>query len=115
MAQLLFIAAKQTAASFTSSSHRSGRCCMRIVVAVMHNTTAGGMTQNDTIMHVAIEELPFGGVGPSGLGSYHGHAGFKTFSHAKSIFRAGAFGGTSMLRPPYGPRLEKMINMMVGK
>ena len=82
---------------------------------VMHNTTAGGMTQNDTIMHVAIEELPFGGVGPSGLGAYHGHAGFKTFSHAKSIFRAGAFGGTSMLRPPYGPRLEKMINMMVGK
>ncbi len=82
---------------------------------VMQRTTAGGMTQNDTIMHVAIEELPFGGVGPSGLGSYHGHAGFKTFSHAKSIYRAGAFGGTAMLKPPYGPRLEKMINMMIGK
>jgi coniferyl-aldehyde dehydrogenase len=82
---------------------------------VMQNTTAGGMTQNDTIMHVAIEELPFGGVGPSGLGSYHGHAGFKTFSHAKSIFRAGFFGGTSMLRPPFGPKMEKMINMMIGK
>jgi len=82
---------------------------------VMENTTAGGMTQNDTIMHVAIEELPFGGVGPSGLGSYHGHAGFKTFSHAKSIFRAGAFGGSSMMRPPFGPKLEKMVNMMIGK
>ncbi len=82
---------------------------------VVNRTTAGGMTQNDTIMHVAIEELPFGGVGPSGLGAYHGHAGFKTFSHGKSVYRAGKIGASSMLRPPFGPRIEKVLDMMIGK
>ena len=53
---------------------------------VLTHTTSGGVTVNDVIMHVAQEDLPFGGVGPSGMGAYHGHDGFKTFSHAKSIF-----------------------------
>ena len=53
---------------------------------VVTNTTSGGVTINDVVAHVAQENLPFGGVGPSGMGSYHGHDGFKEFSHAKSIY-----------------------------
>ena len=53
---------------------------------VLTHTTSGGVTVNDVIMHVAQEDLPFGGVGPSGMGSYHGYDGFKNFSHAKAIF-----------------------------
>ena len=53
---------------------------------VLTRTTSGGVTVNDVIMHIAQEDLPFGGVGPSGMGSYHGFDGFKNFSHAKAIY-----------------------------
>jgi coniferyl-aldehyde dehydrogenase len=53
---------------------------------VLTRTTSGGVTVNDVIMHIAQEDLPFGGVGPSGMGSYHGYDGFKNFSHAKAIY-----------------------------
>ncbi|HEX2591498.1 MAG TPA: coniferyl aldehyde dehydrogenase, partial [Rhizomicrobium sp.] len=53
---------------------------------VLTRTTSGGVTVNDTVMHVSMEDLPFGGVGPSGMGSYHGIDGFRTFSHAKAVF-----------------------------
>ena len=82
---------------------------------VIERTTAGGMTVNDTILHVAAEELPFGGVGPSGIGSYHGEAGFRNFSHAKSVFQQSRFNGAGMIRPPYGKRLEKLAGMLIGK
>ena len=71
---------------------------------VLTHTTSGGVTVNDVVMHVAQEDLPFGGVGPSGMGAYHGHDGFKTFSHAKAIFtqskdqRRGAGGPAAALR-----------------
>ena len=54
---------------------------------VLDNTTSGGVTVNDVISHITIEDLPFGGVGPSGMGSYHGYDGFKEFSHAKSVYK----------------------------
>jgi coniferyl-aldehyde dehydrogenase len=54
---------------------------------VLDNTTSGGVTVNDVISHITMEDLPFGGVGPSGMGSYHGHDGFKEFSHAKSVYK----------------------------
>ncbi|MFN3230588.1 MAG: coniferyl aldehyde dehydrogenase [Alphaproteobacteria bacterium] len=82
---------------------------------VIDRTTAGGMTINDTILHVAVEELPFGGVGPSGLGAYHGEAGFRTFSHAKSILQQSKIAFTGAMKPPFGPGLEKIANMMIGK
>jgi coniferyl-aldehyde dehydrogenase len=82
---------------------------------VIDRTTAGGMTVNDTLLHVAAEELPFGGVGPSGIGAYHGEAGFRTFSHAKSIFKQSKWNLGGSLRPPFGPRLEKIGDMMIGK
>ena len=53
---------------------------------VLTRTTSGGVSVNDVIMHVAMEDLPFGGVGPSGMGAYHGIDGFRTFSHAKAVF-----------------------------
>jgi coniferyl-aldehyde dehydrogenase len=78
---------------------------------ILDKTTAGGVTINDVIFHVSQSDLPFGGVGPAGMGSYHGYDGFKTFSHAKAIYRQtnmdlGKIAGT---RPPYGPALQKTI------
>jgi coniferyl-aldehyde dehydrogenase len=70
---------------------------------VLTRTTSGGVTVNDVVMHVAQEDLPFGGVGPSGMGSYHGHDGFKTFSHAKGIFTQSKIVSklAAAMRPPY--------------
>ena len=76
---------------------------------VVNHTTSGGVTLNDVIMHIAQEELPFGGVGPSGMGSYHGADGFKRFSHAKAVFKQTKFNLAEMMgmRPPYGEKLVK--------
>jgi len=70
---------------------------------VLTHTTSGGVTVNDVIMHVMQEDLPFGGVGPSGMGSYHGHDGFKTFSHAKAIYSQSKLVSklAAAMRPPY--------------
>ena len=74
---------------------------------VLSRTTSGGVTVNDVVMHVAQEDLPFGGVGPSGMGSYHGIDGFKRFSHAKAVFTQSPFNVAELagLRPPYGKKL----------
>jgi coniferyl-aldehyde dehydrogenase len=78
---------------------------------VMSRTTSGGVTVNDVIFHVAQEELPFGGVGPSGMGSYHGVDGFREFSHRKSIYHQlkKDLGPMAALRPPYGEGVRKYI------
>jgi len=82
---------------------------------VLANTTSGGVTVNDVIMHVAQEELPFGGVGPSGMGSYHGHDGFLEFSHRKAIYTQikKDIGPLVAMRPPYGPAIRKMLGGQV--
>ena len=77
---------------------------------VLNRTTSGGVTVNDVVMHVAQEDLPFGGVGPSGMGSYHGEDGFKRFSHAKAVYSQTKFGKVlEALRPPYGDSMLKMV------
>ena len=78
---------------------------------VLGNTTSGGVTLNDVLMHVAQEDLPFGGVGPSGMGSYHGEDGFRTFSHAKAVFKQATFNPAEKLglRPPYGEKLMGLL------
>ncbi|MDH3641428.1 MAG: coniferyl aldehyde dehydrogenase [Gammaproteobacteria bacterium] len=78
---------------------------------VLSHTTSGGVTVNDVVMHVAQEDLPFGGVGPSGMGAYHGHDGFKTFSHAKAIFTQSKLNVADLagLRPPYGEKMLKAV------
>ncbi|MGT2491560.1 aldehyde dehydrogenase family protein [Cupriavidus basilensis] len=60
---------------------------------VMAQTVAGGVSINETLLHIAQEDLPFGGVGPSGMGAYHGEAGFETFSKLKPIFRQSRLNG----------------------
>lgn len=77
---------------------------------VLNRTTSGGVAVNDVMMHVAQEDLPFGGVGASGMGSYHGHDGFKNFSHAKAVFEQGRrFDLGRFMRPPFTPRLRKIL------
>jgi coniferyl-aldehyde dehydrogenase len=78
---------------------------------VLAATTSGGVTVNDVIFHVAQEELPFGGVGPSGMGSYHGHDGFREFSHRKSVYSQirKDIGPLKAMRPPYGPGIRKYL------
>ena len=78
---------------------------------VLDRTISGGVTVNDVIFHVAQEDLPFGGVGPSGMGNYHGFDGFKTFSHAKSIYRQARVDVAKLagLKPPYGKAAASTI------
>lgn len=80
---------------------------------VVRRTTSGGVSINDVIMHVSMEDLPFGGIGPSGMGAYHGIDGFRTFSHAKAVFKQAKPDIAKMLRPPYGPKIEKMMSAQI--
>lgn len=76
---------------------------------VLNNTTSGGVTVNDVIFHVAQEDLPFGGIGPSGMGAYHGREGFLEFSHAKSVYTQTGSEILAMMRPPYGEKFRKQV------
>lgn len=82
---------------------------------VLQRTTSGGVSLNDVIMHVTQEDLPFGGIGPSGMGCYHGFEGFKTFSHAKAIFRQTNLDLASLigLKPPFGEKTRRIIAMQM--
>jgi coniferyl-aldehyde dehydrogenase len=79
---------------------------------VLRGTHAGGVTLNDCLWHCGQEQLPFGGVGASGMGAYHGEAGFRTFSHFKPVFQQSALSGVSLLNPPYG-RVFEFIERMI--
>ena len=85
--------------------------------AVLSRTTSGGACVNDVIMHIMQEDLPFGGVGPSGMGAYHGFDGFKTFSHAKAIYRQTGFNIAKLsgMLPPYNKTTEKSIEAQLKK
>jgi coniferyl-aldehyde dehydrogenase len=80
---------------------------------VLNETVAGGVTINDTILHIAQEELPFGGVGPSGMGHYHGLDGFKTFSKQKAVFYQSWLNGMSLFNPPYGALFERLTKFLI--
>lgn len=80
---------------------------------VLTRTTSGGVSVNDVVMHVSMEDLPFGGIGPSGMGAYHGIDGFRTFSHAKAVFRQAKMDVTAMMRPPYGEKIQKMMDSQI--
>ncbi|MBV7255722.1 coniferyl aldehyde dehydrogenase [Pacificimonas sp. WHA3] len=79
--------------------------------AVLSKTVSGGVTVNDVIFHVSAEDLPFGGVGPSGMGAYHGHDGFRTFSHAKAVYTQPKIDLAKLagFRPPYGDAMRKTL------
>jgi coniferyl-aldehyde dehydrogenase len=78
---------------------------------VLDRTISGGVTVNDVIFHVSAEDLPFGGIGPAGMGNYHGADGFKTFSHPKSIYRQPKMdlAGLAGFKPPYGEKTRKAL------
>jgi coniferyl-aldehyde dehydrogenase len=80
---------------------------------VLNETVAGGVTINDTILHIAQEELPFGGVGPSGMGHYHGVEGFRTFSKQKAVFYQSRLNGMSLFNPPYGAMFERLTKFLI--
>lgn len=79
---------------------------------VIEKTSAGGVTINDTIIHVANGNLPFGGVGPSGLGKYHGKDSFNTFSHTKSVMKRGTFIEFKIRFAPYNDRIKLLRKVM---
>jgi len=82
---------------------------------VLNRTLSGGVTINDTMLHVAIEDLPFGGVGASGMGAYHGETGFRTFSHARSVLEQGRIAFNKAAWPPFGTRIERIARFLIGR
>jgi len=80
---------------------------------VLERTHSGGVCLNDTLLHVAQDDLPFGGIGASGMGHYHGHEGFLTFSKAKAVFSKPRFNAARLIYPPYGGRLQRLIRQLL--
>jgi uncharacterized protein YndB with AHSA1/START domain len=80
---------------------------------VLTRTTSGGVTINGTLLHYVQDDLPFGGVGASGLGLYHGIEGFRTFSHQKAVFDVGRWNGGALLRPPFGGLTNWILGWML--
>ncbi len=76
---------------------------------VLEQTRSGGVCINDTLLHVAVDDMPFGGIGDSGMGHYHGHEGFLTFSKARSTLVKGKMNAAKLLVPPYNGKLSKLI------
>jgi coniferyl-aldehyde dehydrogenase len=80
---------------------------------VLERTTSGGVAINETMMHYAQDALPFGGVGPSGMGAYHGREGFRTLSHAKGVFAQAGMNSTDAVRPPFGRLFEGVVRFLL--
>ena len=79
---------------------------------ILAGTIAGGVSINDTLLHIAQEGLPFGGVGASGQGHYHGEFGFREFSKEKPVFIQSRFSGGGIIRPPYKPSIERVLSWL---
>ena len=79
---------------------------------VLQQSHSGGVSINECAWHVVQEDIPFGGVGPSGMGAYHGEAGFESFSHMKGVFIQSRFSQGSKLHPPYTDKTRGMIKLM---
>ncbi|ASP40812.1 coniferyl-aldehyde dehydrogenase [Bacterioplanes sanyensis] len=84
----------------------------QIQQTVLEQTHAGGVTINDTLMHIAQDDMPFGGVGPSGMGHYHGKEGFLSLSKAKAVHKKGKFNSGQFIYPPYGGALQQLIQKL---
>lgn len=84
---------------------------------VLTRTISGGVTVNDVLFHNAMEDLPFGGVGPSGMGNYHGHDGFKTFSHPRAVYRQSGMDVAKLsgFKPPYGKQTAATLKRELKK
>jgi coniferyl-aldehyde dehydrogenase len=80
---------------------------------VLDRTVSGDASVNDTIFHAGQEDLPFGGVGASGMGAYHGHDGFRTFSHAKGVFFQSRWSLADLVTPPYRARVKQILKAAI--
>ncbi|WP_379921267.1 coniferyl aldehyde dehydrogenase [Erythrobacter sp. R86502] len=82
---------------------------------VLNRTISGGVTTNDVVFHVSMDDLPFGGVGPSGMGSYHAIEGFREFSHGRAVYHQPKIdiAKLSGMKPPYGKTTDKSIERMM--
>jgi coniferyl-aldehyde dehydrogenase len=84
------------------------------VARMLRDTTSGGVTINDVVLHIGQHSLPFGGVGSSGMGRYHGGAGFETFSNRKGVMMQRRIRFTGMLAPPYTARTRSLLRRLLG-
>ena len=84
-----------------------------LIADVLARTRVGGVSVNDTLFHFVQHGLPIGGVGASGMGGYHGEAGFRTFSHLKPVFRQARFNTAGLLNPPYGARFRQVLKWLL--
>ena len=82
---------------------------------VLRETIAGGVSINETMYHIAQDDLPFGGVGPSGMGHYHAREGFEAFTKKKPVFYQSRINGSALLKPPYGKNIDFALKMLLGK
>ncbi|MBK5222853.1 MAG: aldehyde dehydrogenase family protein [Acidimicrobiia bacterium] len=85
----------------------------QVVEQVIERTTSGGVCVNHTLFQLGVPDLPFGGVGPSGMGAYHGKAGFDAFSHHRSVFRKSSRPDPSIIYPPYGKWKKRVMRRAV--
>jgi coniferyl-aldehyde dehydrogenase len=102
-----YIAARPRPLALYYFDHDRGR-----IEQVLSQTKAGGVTVNDVIYHIAHEDLPFGGLGASGMGRYHGRDGFVTFSNAKAVLHQSRLAPAAMLHPPYRGRTDRLIRFL---
>jgi len=84
----------------------------RTVERIVDATLAGGVAVNDTLVHFAVDTLPFGGVGPSGMGAIHGKTGFDTFSKQLPVFHQSRLAATDLLRPPYKGFVDRLLRFL---
>ncbi len=80
--------------------------------SILNRTHSGGACINETVFHVAADDAPFGGIGPSGMGHYHGKEGFLTLSHAKTVLSRGKLNTGKFVHPPYGNPIQKLLYKM---
>ncbi|WP_197716860.1 coniferyl aldehyde dehydrogenase [Mesorhizobium sp. DCY119] len=83
--------------------------------ALLARTTSGNVGINNTLLHIAQDDLPFGGVGPSGMGAYHGIEGFRAMSHAKGVFVQGRWNFANLLRAPFGNLTDFAVRWVLGR
>ena len=79
---------------------------------VLRGTVSGGVTVNDTLLHIAHENLPFGGVGESGWGAYHGETGFLRFTQQKPVLVQSRWAAASLFYPPYGATFDRVMGLL---
>ncbi len=81
---------------------------------VLSRAISGGVTVNGTLLHCVQDDLPFGGIGPSGMGAYHGQDGFRRLSHARGVYKPGRFSGFAYLSAPYGRGMQWLVRALAG-